>query len=164
MVREVYTDIFSIECDVICHQVNCQKKMGLGLAKEIRKRYPEVYNGYIDFCEVFEYDGDLLGQCNVVKVNEPDRYGPRYIANLFGQQYYGTGVLYTEYTALEMSFIKLRNWINKNINKEHVILAVPYKIGCGLAGGDWNTVLNIINNVFEDSHNIEVLICNNIKK
>lgn len=164
MVREVYTDIFSIECDVICHQVNCQKKMGLGLAKEIKKKYPEVFHEYINFCEVFRYDGDLLGQCQVVKVVNPDKYGPNYVANLFGQEYYGTGVQYTEYEALRSSFVRLKNWLLENITKEHIILAVPYKIGCGLAGGDWNVVSEIINDVFSDNDTIEVLICVNIKK
>jgi hypothetical protein len=29
-------------------------------------------------------------------------------------------------------------------------LGLPYKIGCGLAGGDWENMLNIIFDIFED--------------
>jgi hypothetical protein len=100
----------------------------------------------------------------VVKVVNPDKYGPNYVANLFGQEYYGTGVRYTEYEALRSSFVRLKNWLLENITKEHIILSVPHKIGCGLAGGDWNVVSEIINDVFSDNDTIEVLICINIKK
>ena len=31
---------------VICHQVNCQGVMGAGIAKQIRARWPEVYEDY----------------------------------------------------------------------------------------------------------------------
>ncbi len=164
MVREIYTDIFNVECDIICHQVNCQKKMGLGIAKSITTRWLEVLFDYIGFCEQFKTDKELLGKCLVTEILNPEKYGPLYIANLFGQRYYGSGERYTEYDALETSFNELKKWIMENISKEHVIVAIPFKIGCGLAGGDWNVVLDIIKRVFDNENKIEVVICNNLSK
>ena len=34
--------------DYICHQVNCQGRMGSGIAKQIKKRWPRVYEVYQD--------------------------------------------------------------------------------------------------------------------
>ena len=34
-------------CDIICHQVNCQKVMGSGIAKQIREKWPIVYYDYL---------------------------------------------------------------------------------------------------------------------
>lgn len=35
---------------VIAHQVNCQGKMGSGVAKVIRDKYPKVYETYLNTC------------------------------------------------------------------------------------------------------------------
>lgn len=32
---------------IFCHQVNCKRKMGSGLARQIRNKYPEVYSEYM---------------------------------------------------------------------------------------------------------------------
>jgi len=39
-------DLLTIESGIIAHQVNCQGKMGAGLALKIRKKYPQVYEYY----------------------------------------------------------------------------------------------------------------------
>lgn len=45
-------DLLLSDCNVICHQVNCKGVMNAGIAKSIRKRYPEVYKVFIvSFCE-----------------------------------------------------------------------------------------------------------------
>lgn len=36
-------DLFSSGCNVICHQVNCKGMMNAGIAKTMRKKYPDVY-------------------------------------------------------------------------------------------------------------------------
>lgn len=162
MVREIYTDIFALDCDIIAHQVNCQGVMGAGIAKVIKAKYSNVFEEYLSFVGLFgHYDGDLLGRCQVVKINQNDKFSPKYVANLFGQEFYGkSNRLYTSYNALENALTELREWIDKNIEKEHVILGLPYKIGCGYGGGDWNIVLDIIKKVFSKYQKIEVIICN----
>ena len=64
MVRYIYGDIIEkqkeLEIDIICHQVNCQGKMGSGVAKRIRNAYPIVYTNYMKKCEEIEKIVQLL--------------------------------------------------------------------------------------------------------
>lgn len=45
-VKVVDGDLFSTKAKYICHQVNCQGKMGSGVARQIREKYPTVYQWY----------------------------------------------------------------------------------------------------------------------
>lgn len=47
---------------------------------------------------------------------------------------------------MEIALIKIRNYAEQ----EKLTVAVPFKIGCGIANGDWEIVLDIINKVFKD--------------
>lgn len=44
MIKIIDGDLFSSNADVIAHQVNCSSAMNSGIAKQIRNKYPEVYN------------------------------------------------------------------------------------------------------------------------
>ena len=128
-------DLFDAEADVIVHQVNCQGRMGSGVAKQVREKYPKVYTEYQAACSRFENKADLLGQVLYVKI--PDG---RTVANMFAQLNYGyDGKLYTNYAALDSC---LRS-INKKFAGKKV--ALPYKIGCDRGGADWGRVSNMIN-------------------
>ena len=35
--------------------------------------------------------------------------------------------------------------------QENLSVAIPYNIGCGLAGGDWNIVYEIISKLFKNT-------------
>lgn len=64
------------EDTVICHQVNCCGVMGAGLAKQIRDKWPVVFDEYKKIC-----GADKLGNSQTVQV------APQlYVANLFGQR------------------------------------------------------------------------------
>jgi len=45
--KEIIGDILDITEGVICHQVNCQKVAGAGLALAIRKKYPNWYDHFL---------------------------------------------------------------------------------------------------------------------
>lgn len=120
----------------ICQQVNCKGVMGAGLAMQIRSQWPVVYQRYLEFC--YGNNGNKLGTYQEVLV-EPKLY----IVNLFGQNGYGRGKRQTNYAALAAAlFSFFRDCAQKN---QDVTIRLPYGLGCGLAGGDWNTVLAIIN-------------------
>lgn len=51
-------DLFETTAKYICHQVNCKGKMGSGVAKQIRERYPEVYSAYRLECNLFDEQGN----------------------------------------------------------------------------------------------------------
>ena len=128
-------DILTSNADIICHQVNCNGVMGAGLAKQIRERYPKVYELYRNRCR--DSIGSLLGQNQYILVDDN-----KWIANLFCQDGYGRDKRYTDYGALTKSFTSLI------CDMGECVIAIPYGIGCGLAGGDWNIVSGIIKDVF----------------
>lgn len=138
--------------DIIGHQVNGLGIMGGGIALQIKKRYPNVYREYKTICSPIKPKKNL-GVCQVV---EKESGSNSYVANLFGQSNIGPG-LQTDYKALEESLTKLKDYAQER----DLSVGLPYMIGCGLAGGDWNIVRGIIENVF---NNYPVTICRLIGK
>lgn len=145
---EITGDLLETTADIICHQVNCKGVMGAGLAKQIKLRYPKVFENYKKLCAKYDYGSILLG---VVDFEEVDKY---IVANCFGQWGYGTKVKQTDYDALERCFKSVADFA---IREELKTIAIPYGIGCGLAGGDWNTVFGIITKTFANT-DLEVKI------
>lgn len=132
-------NIFNCTENIIVHQTNCQGVMGHGIALQVKQKYPEVYNAYHYYCKT-NCAKDILGTSLICEANDG-----KYIANLFGQLNYGEG-LQTDYDRFKSALIEIHDFA-----KEHNLsVAIPYKIGCGLAHGDWNIVYNIINEVFSD--------------
>lgn len=133
-------DILEAEEKIICHQTNCLGIMGAGLALQIARKYPEVDKKYRNFC--IEYgEWNFLGQTQLVNT-----YDDKIIANCFGQKRPGFGKQ-TDYKALKTCLKAVEEFANQN----NFSVAIPYKIGCGLAGGDWNIVEKIIKDIFEMS-------------
>jgi O-acetyl-ADP-ribose deacetylase (regulator of RNase III) len=125
-------NLLSVKKGIIAHQVNCQGKMGAGLAKQLRAKYPQVYHQYINS---FKTGKLQLGTVQLVPINQD-----LYVANLAGQNGYGTQHQQTDYHALTQCLIQLQNLSQKL----ELIPYLPYKIGCGLAGGDWQIVSSLI--------------------
>ena len=118
---------------IICHQVNCQGKMGRGIALEIRNKYPIVYDKYIELYNKYKLQPyKLLGSYQLVKVNND-----RWVANIFGQNYYGLDKRYTDYNALVSGLSALFIRTNEDI-------AIPYKMGCRNGGADWDKLMQIL--------------------
>lgn len=142
MVIDKEGDLFESECDILCHQVNCQGVMGSGIAKQVRDKYPELLYCYKLACET-------LGSGNLGDVYfYPCIRGKRLIANLFGQDKYGyDGKLYTNYEALESCINRV--YVRAVSYNESV--AFPYLMGCDRGGGDWDIVLGMIKKYFEKS-------------
>ncbi len=140
MVSIIKGDLLQCTEEIFGHQVNCQGVMGSGIARQIRDRYPIVYEEYIRYCEGKSPE-ELLGQCQLVETDQ------KTVANLFGQLNYGREpVLYTNYEGLRRSLQSLKNYAQQNGKQ----VALPYLIGCGLANGDWSIVSRMIEEVFEN--------------
>lgn len=136
------------ELTYICQQVNCRGAMGAGLAMQIRSQWPVVYRRYLGLC--YGNDGKKLGTYQEILV-EPKLY----IVNLFGQDGYGRSERQTNYAALATAlFSFFRDCAQKN---QDATIRLPYGLGCGLAGGDWDMVLAIINDAAKTSNlNVEI--------
>lgn len=52
----------------------------------------------------------------------------------------------TDYEAMRHALDYIKRWASNN----NLSIAIPYKIGCGIANGDWNKVFKIIEEVFND--------------
>lgn len=139
MIKIIDGDILQASEDIICHQVNCMGVMGGGIAKQIKNKYPNVFDMYRKFFVNNKFTA--LGKCQIVKAEDD-----KYIANLFGQYNYGTNKQQTDYKALEEALFSLK----VNAKDNNLSVAIPYNIGCGLAGGSWEVVYKIIEEVFQD--------------
>lgn len=155
-------DILTSTADAICHQVNCKGVMGAGLAKQIKQKYPTVFAFYKARCDedarARKISGisksGLLGLAQVC-YKENYRVGEvkdkQMIVNLFAQDGYGRDRQYTDYDALRVC---LKN-LSRLLSSRATTIAVPYQMGCGLGGGDWNIVLPIVEEELA-SYTIEV--------
>ena len=152
MIKIIEGNILNAIEDIICQQVNCHGKMGSGLARQIRNKYPNVYESYVKLVnwQKEEYNKGLaknkylLG--NIQFVDCPDG---KVIANLFGQEGYGRDKRYTDYTALRSSLEGLYDTVTCDYNTLYCkSIAIPYNLGCGLAGGEWYIVYEMIKQIF----------------
>lgn len=114
MVYDLKGDLLNSHCQFICHQVNCQGKMGSGVARVIREKWPIVFERYK---ERYEYALDmamndktsnstvssyLLGTVQFVPLYEDYWTDTKHqhVINMFAQNNYGyDGKQYTSYDA-----------------------------------------------------------------
>lgn len=154
MIKIINGNILDCTENILVHQVNCMGVMGAGLAKQIRNNYPKVYSEYVkllnwakeEYKRGYSKNKYPLGVVQFIEVSSD-----RIIANLFGQLKYGKDKQYTDYQALERGLygvLETVTWDNNQYKGYSV--AIPYGIGCGLAGGDWNIVYEIIKKIFND--------------
>lgn len=155
-------NLLNSNCDYICHQVNCQGRMASGIAKQIRERWPVVYDEYkakydnteddiLRNCSSFEFAPDvsevLLGDTQFIPVGDN-----KTVVNMFGQQYYGyDGKRYTSYDA----FWNCLNLIKKSVPKGRTI-GFPCKIGCDRGGANWNVIEAMIFEVLDEDYEVYI--------
>ena len=137
------------ETTIIIHQTNCGSKSGyvLGLAKDVFEKYPESNTYYSTIKRI----------PGTISVHQS---GKRTIINLYGQLYPGKPNNKADSAKQRRGYFKQAlDEIAKR--KDEIIgtktLAFPFKIGCGLAKGNWNIYLKMIQK-FEIQSGISVVI------
>lgn len=122
----------------IVHQVNAQGVMGSGIARQIRDKWPQVWEDYVAVVKPNQPDKGFSYMGKVIYTEvEPGLF----VASIVGQQFYGRdpNKVYTSYEALEMGFFSVGySAMNRNAEVHYPL------IGCGLANGDWTKVSQII--------------------
>ena len=109
------------------NQVNCLKVAGAGLALQIREAVPGWFEHY-------QSVKPALGSISVFDA------GDAKIVNLYAQDGIGTyGALSTDYGAMASG---LQVFADSLPAKS--VVYIPYGMGCGLGGGDWNVVAPIV--------------------
>ena len=142
MVKIIDGNIFDSNANIICHQVNCQGVMGSGVAAEVKKRYPNVFDAYR-----YDYlNGDLkLGHVCFATAKQD-----QVIANMCGQDNFGyNGAMYTNYEKLQECLNKVKEYAVYEYDVQPVI-ALPYMMSCCRGGGDWSVVYKMIEDTFKD--------------
>lgn len=149
MIEFKYGDILTTSARVICHQVNCKGVMGKGLAKQIKDKYPEVYDDYLYYIQRMNKKGEnFLGEVKVSSTTD----GHHAIAHLFAQDGYGYNKVYTDLSALKQALYTLRmyNDMSMEADGQTIDYAIPYNIGAGLGGANPDDVHALLNEVFKD--------------
>lgn len=136
MLRIVRGDLLESDCKYITHQTNCISEGGAaGLARHLFDKFPYA-DTYKDRTEE-----DKPGTI-VVRGNGDDQ---RYVINLMGQYYPGSYSPNTDNdnaNKRKTYFFKALLEIAKIEDLESV--AFPYRIGCGIAAGDWDWYLDTL--------------------
>jgi O-acetyl-ADP-ribose deacetylase (regulator of RNase III) len=138
MIKYVKGDLFETKCNIIAHGCNCRGGFGSGVAYTMAMKYPKVRDMYL---EKHEEEGWKLGDVQFVRVRDG-----RVIANCATQyNYLPRGVCHASYDAIRKAMQTVKEYaVNNDLS-----VAIP-KIGAGLAGGDWDKIESILEEVFSD--------------
>lgn len=130
----------------ICHQCNCVTKNSKYLAQHIFTRYP--------YANTYKTRTSNTNPGTIdIKGNGTNQ---RYIINMYAQYYPGKAKYSNDNPKVRLEWFKLclhQIAQIKNINS----VAMPFNIGCGSAGGDWNTYYKLIKE-FVINNNITVVL------
>lgn len=132
------------EINFMVHCCNMQNVMGAGIAKQIRNAYPVAYEADTKWFDTKperrDYSHMSLGQVSLNK----------YIANVYGQRYYGV-----QQKQLNEEFLIIGLAQLASITDADDTIGIPWNMGCGLAGGSWSIVYQIIQDTFT-YHNVRI--------
>lgn len=144
--------------------------MGAGLALAIRNKWPKVYPDYCAYIDEHMFYNQssniskddlrtkLLGQIQLTEV-DPSLI----VCNMFAQYNYGNWEIYPKGQKQHFTYNSFYWCLNqiaalaKYYSCEQLVY-LPYKIGCGLAGGNWKITQQYISRV-EKEREINFIIC-----
>lgn len=148
---------FPNSIQVIAHSANCLNVMGAGIAKQIKDRYPEAWKAD---CKAANEKRNTLG--NYSKAEFLSNKKSVSIYNLYTQQDIGRRYRQVDYEAFYTSCFRLRLELQQlqEANLVNIRLGFPYKISCNNAGGSWNVIETMLNDIYDRS-DLEVFIVRN---
>jgi O-acetyl-ADP-ribose deacetylase (regulator of RNase III) len=145
--KYVKGDLLEFTEDACGHGCNTKRTMGSGVAKALRAKWPQVYQADLDFDEAA--GKKRIGRFSFTKVSNN-----KTVYNIYTQvEYLPRGVDHFEYEGFRKGLSDVFEHMKSNGMKS---LALP-KIGAGLAGGRWQDIKKIIEEVSEEK-GIEVTI------
>ena len=145
MISYVQGDLLTSDCDIIAHGCNCFNTWGAGIARQMRIAHTEAFDA--DWA-TSRGDREKMGTFTTAI-----SHGRR-VFNLYTQYSYGNNTKHCDYQAIRSSLQAMREYLEVWGETESSKIGLP-KIGCGLAGGDWDIVKGIIEDVFV---NVDVYI------
>jgi len=126
--------------DAIAHGCNCFHTMRSGIAKQVKKRYPEAFAEDVKNTECGDFS--KLGDYTCVYYKDKG-----YLFNLYTQFDYTRSERDVEYGSMYISLLAMceRLEIYEHIGRP-IQIGIPL-IGCGLAGGDVDILLRMIKKI-----------------
>lgn len=149
-VTECVGDIMSTDCRVIVHQGNCTSVGASGLAKSLFTRYPksDVYRAR----RMSSHKPDTPGTFKLVVCEG------KIIVILFAQRYPGKPKRLDDTAPMrETWFRQCLSQLN-DYQELRQGVAFPWRIGCGLAGGEWTHYERMIHEWADKNPDIPVKI------
>lgn len=149
----VYGNLLETDVYLIAHQVNCLGIMGGGVARQIKEKWNYVYTEYRDYIESYKNHNNQKSPLGTSCYSVVDNH---LIINIFGQENVSCTSCMTDYNAVHTAF---EDFISEYRRSQHIPddtklqIAIPYKFGCGLAGGDWNIMTELLEDI-EKQYNV----------
>lgn len=144
MLNEITGDILNVKDGIICHQVNYYGVMGGGVAAAIAEHVltAEQYAEYSDYCK-------KAGRTALGTVQFMGCKGGLIVANMFCQDDArarggAQDQNITDYDAMRRCLARVRSMAVLQGKRVYF----PRNLGCGIAGGSWDTVKYLIGDVF----------------
>lgn len=144
MAQLMFGDLLKIETGIILHQVNYLGTMKAGLGKLLSEKYPGLAES------VFEY-----ASLNILSTGSHSNLGTHYdhtienltIVNCFTEkglcsERQPNDPPNTQYNSIIECFNSVMKKYSKEADEGKIYL--PFKYGCGLAGGNWYIVNEIL--------------------
>lgn len=147
VIKIIEGNLLESDCTIIGHQTNCIKQMKSGIAKQIKERYP--------LAEKMDNEYELqnmerLGTCSYAFIENEERL----ICNLYGQyknERRPEGD--TDKEALIKAISSMVQYVKTNpYSQKKIKIGLPFKIGCGLGGGNWDEIYEEIRTISENEH------------
>ena len=159
MIKFCEGDLLKSGCDIICHQVNEYGVMGAVIAKQIKEKYPKAFEDYVKAIKEKTSKGENLPLIALSK--QPDGV---IVANMFTQRRGETdlellrnAVVFLGMQIIDLFITKLKfNDKNGAFFDRPFRVGIPYKYGCGIAKGDWESVLKVWEDVFGEMEYIDL--------
>lgn len=138
--KTIRGDILDVSSGVIAHAVSDGGILDGGLTRQLIKKYPEAAEPYELYCKALtNTPTDKLGDVITVSVT-PELS----VAHLF--------CIHDSKTKKQFEYMALKSCLSnlaKNMFMQHSDEEIyfPYKMGCGILGGDWNSVERMIKEI-----------------
>lgn len=160
MVNFIKGDLLHCNEPVIVQQINCVAVRPHGLSADIAKRYnyADVYSKRRPvYNRNWAINEDISTPGTIIISKDPENKGP-IVVGLLGQYIYGKPGKYPSCPLSQDNYDLRQKWFSSSllelsdflINENISSVGFPFKIGCGLAGGNWSDYLNIITKFSEN--------------
>lgn len=150
-IKIINGDLLLAKEKYIIHQCNCITSNPGTLAKDLFNKFP--YANTYKFRKRFDKTTfDIPGSIDIMGDGKKERY----IINLYSQIYPSKPRSYED--SFENRVTYFREGLDKISQIKNITsIAMPYNIGCGIAGGDWNLYYKEIEN-FADKIKLPVIL------